>query len=228
MRRNAVLFAYAVAIAIASASLVGCQELFTTSLASSLARDSFVIPDTLTTDQAADLAAQAKANDDAKLAAALVASLLEQIEQTTDPAEKAKLEAIVAGAAVTASGASGAVTDIIAAATSEEGVTEAELTAFAEEVKAGASEEIVSALSYLDPETGLDPSESGLTATEYLIAAVVIASSVTVPEDGSSYSAEDTTKLESAERILEAAVELAGDDPTTAALIASLMGSYGL
>jgi hypothetical protein len=226
MLRKAVLFACAVAVA--GASLVGCQQLFTTSLASSLARDSLSIPETLTTDQAADLAAQAKANDDAKLAAALVASLLEQIEKTTDPVEKAKLEAIVAGAAVTASGASGAVTDIIAAATSEEGVDEAALLAFKEEVKAGASGEVVDALSYLDPETGLDPSESGLTATEYLIAAVVVASSVTVPADGSSYSAEDTAKLESAERILEAAVDLAGDDPTTTALIESLMGSYEL
>jgi hypothetical protein len=225
MRRYSVVLAFAVAIA--CAGLVGCQDLFTTSLASGLARDSLPIPTTLTTDQAADLAAQAKANDDAKLAGALVTSLVDQIETTTDPEEKAKLEATAAGAAVTASGASSTVTEAVSSLSSGAEMTADDAEALIAKIKEGATEDVVTALSYLDPETGIDSATSGLSATEYLVAAVVIATSVTVPADGSSLSAADTAKLESASRILAEAVKLSGDDPDTAALIASLTGSLG-
>jgi hypothetical protein len=225
MRKYPVLLALAVVLA--SAGLVACQDLFTTSLASSLARESLPIPPTLTTEQAADLAAQAKANDDAKLAGALVSSLVDQIETTTDPEEKAKLEATAAGAAVTASGASSTVTEAISSLSSGTEMSADEAEALIDKLKAGATEDVVTALSYLDPATGIDSATSGLSATEYLVAAVVIASSVTIPEDGSSLSAADQAKLESASRILAEAEKLSGDDPDTAALIASLTGSLG-
>jgi hypothetical protein len=167
-----------IAAIVAAAGLPGCQQLFTTSLAESLARDKVTLPDTLTTTQATDLAAEAKANDDTKLATAVVDTLVAQV---TDPAAQTELAAAAASSAVTASGASAAVMDAFNTAMESGDMTSIDTAALLAAIQAGATDNVVEALTYLDPATGIaDPAAltgTDLGATDYLIAAVVIASS---------------------------------------------------
>jgi hypothetical protein len=227
MRRNSIVIACAVAIACACACLVGCQDLFTTSLASSLARPELALPDTLTSDQATDLAAQAKANNDKQLATTLVTTLADQIDKTTDPDQKKKLEAAAASAGITASGASDVVTDVLAKVSSGQPIDEAAAMDIAKKLKDGATPDVVKVLSNLDPATGFDSATSGLSATDYLVAATVVASSVSTT-DVAALTEDDKTKLETAVRILEEAKKMASNDETTQSLINSLSGSYNL
>ncbi len=180
MRKPITVFGLA-AIAAAfllGAALSGCQQLFTTSLAKPLARDKIALPDTLTTDQAADLAQQAEDNNAPSLAASVVETLVDQI---TDPAAQTELAAAAASAAITASGTSGAVLDAFATAMESGDMSGLDAAALLATIQAGATADVVEALSYLDPGSGIaDPTileGTELSATDYLIAAVVIAAS---------------------------------------------------
>jgi hypothetical protein len=162
--------------ALLALGLVGCQQFFTTSLASGLARSSIPIPANLSAAQAADLAAQAKANQDTKLATALMSSLVTQIG-TPSPA-KVGLESSAAGAAIVASGVSSSLTDLIGNLT---GSGTVDLAAMLATMQAGATGTVVTALSYLDPTVIADPAATGLGATDYAMAAMLIAASVIPP-----------------------------------------------
>lgn len=186
MRRSITRVGFALAAFIAAlvvaAGLPGCQQLFTTSLAEPLARSGVNLPDTLTESQAADLAAEAKASNDTELAKAVVGTLVDQV---TDPAAQSELAAAAASAAVTASGASDAVMDAFAGAIKDGNMDSIDAPALLAQIQAGASADVLEALGYLDPATGIaDPAAltgTELSATDYLIAAVVIAASV-LPE----------------------------------------------
>jgi hypothetical protein len=171
----------AFAAVLAAVALSGCQQLFTNSLAAPLARNTVTLPKTLTATEAADLAAQAKAEDDPKLAAAVVATLVDQI---TDPATQTELAAAAASAAVTASGAGAAAMDALGEALDSGNLDDLDAKALLADIQAGATPDVIEALNYLadigDPTaiTGTD-----LSATDYLIAAVVIAANAMDPGD---------------------------------------------
>jgi hypothetical protein len=175
--------AFALAAFALASSLSGCQQLFTTSLASSLARKTLSIPTNLTPAQAATLAIEAKS--DPALATALVGSLVTEINSTSDPTVKAQLEESAASAAVVASGASSAITSLITSYTTNPSQVPdaATLSSLLATVQAGATPSVVTALSYLDP-SNLTPAQvtaAGLGPTDLAVAAVVVASSVIPP-----------------------------------------------
>jgi hypothetical protein len=117
MRSPASLVSVTLAAAFLSLGFIGCQQLFTTSLAKSLARGSISLPSNLSAGDAATLAAQAKANNDTTLAKALVSTLVAEIATTTDPGTKQSLEAAAASAAITASGLSTQLTGLLSSLT---------------------------------------------------------------------------------------------------------------
>lgn len=214
--------------------LVGCQQLFTTSLGSSLARTKLTIPTTLTPAQAADLAAQAK--DNPALATALVSSLVVQIAATTDPATKTALQGSAASAAIVASGTSAALTGLITDFASGTTPTDpTAITSLLATIKAGGTPDVITALSYLNPATGIaDPAASGLGATEYAIAAIVIAASVIPPGatlgtfDPGTLSPADHGTFLLAQNILAQAVTLIEPGSASAGLLNSLSGMFKL
>ena len=170
--------------AILATMLVGCQQLFTPSFGKALARTSIPLPSNLTDAQAADLAAQAKANQDTMLANALVANLVARIG--TPSAATAGLQASAASAAVVASGLGSNLYALIA------DPSNVDLTALLATIQAGGSPNVVTALSYLDPAAGgltaAQAAAAGIGPTDYAIAAFVIAASVLPPGDPSTLS----------------------------------------
>jgi hypothetical protein len=190
-----IVFAAALAVVL---SLPGCQQLFTTSLAEPLARDAVDLPSTLTLDQAVSLVEEANVNNDSALAAALVDTLVGQV---TDPAAEVELAAAAASAAITASGASDALMNAVSEALSSGNMDNIDAAALLAQIQAGATPNVLKALSYLDPDDGIaDPnsvSETQLDATDYLIAAVVIAASA-LPEgaDPTSLTPDELTAFQ--------------------------------
>jgi hypothetical protein len=177
MRRLAFPPALAIVLAFALASS-GCQQLFTTSLGAALARDEIPIPSTLSVTDAADLAAQAQANQDTKLATALVASLNDQI--AGDVAANTGLAAAAASAAVVASNAGSSVLEALDSFMTGGTPDSATISALVAEIQAGATADVITALKYLDPTTGIADSASvsgTVGATDYAIAAIVLAAS---------------------------------------------------
>lgn len=177
IRIGIAVFVFAAALAVAL-SLPGCQQLFTTSIAELLARDSVKLPSTLTLDQAVSLVEEANVNNDSALAGAVVDTLVGQV---TDPALEVELAAAAASAAITASGVSDALMDAVSEALSSGNMNNIDAAALLSQIQAGATPNVLEALAYLDPDDGIaDPnsvSETQLDATDYLIAAVVIAAS---------------------------------------------------
>ena len=163
-------------LAFSALLLSGCQQLFTTSLGSSLARTSYSIPTNLSTSQAADLAAQAKDDQDTKLASALLSSLNTEISNTSDPATKAALEQSAAEAAVVASGAG---TSVMTALSdfSNGSLTSSDVSSFVPQLQAGATSEVLQALAYLSPSASPQATvdTSAVNVTDYVLAAAVIA-----------------------------------------------------
>jgi hypothetical protein len=211
MRRSAATLVSAFAVtAFAISCLLSCQQLFTTSLASALARTSITLPATLSTSQASDLAAQAKADDDTKLASALVASLVKQIGSMPASDAKTSLETSAASAAITASGVGSVFTSL--SSTDLTSITAGSAQSLLATLQAGATSDVLTALTYLDPAT-ISSASSGLSSTDYLMAAVVVAASI-VPK-GATLSSEDSSTLEAA-------------DPTKYALAQALYGQAQL
>jgi hypothetical protein len=228
-----VLFASTLAL-----GLSGCQKLFTTSLGSGLARTDLPIPATLTPAQAADLEAQAK--DNPQLASALTSSLVTQLGAAPDPATDAALMGSAGGAAVIASGASAAVTNMITDYIRTNTPPDAaQLTALLAGVQAGASGAgVITALTYLsDPGMTLaDLQASGLGPTDLAIASIVVISSAIPPgTDLSTYSHANLVSdvpaatLAAAEALLTNAQGLAalsGGDPS--GLLGFITGAFAL
>jgi hypothetical protein len=178
--------------------LAGCQQLFTTSLAKSLARGSISLPSNLSASDAADLAKQAKDNNDTKLATALVDNLVAQIGTPPDPAALAALGASAASAAITASGVDGAITDLISSFADNTTPTSQALIDLVAKIQAGATTDVVTALSYLDAGLSADDIKAaGLGATDLAIAAVVIAAgALPAGLDPSTLSGADLTTFQ--------------------------------
>jgi hypothetical protein len=223
------------AAALLAIGLAGCQQLFTTSLAASLARDSISLPSDLSPSQAADLAKQAKDNDDTKLATALVSTLVAEIPSTTNPKDKKDLEASAAEAAIVASGTSGALTDLISAYANGTTPTTQSLIDLVATIKAGATPDVVTALSYLD--TGLtaaDAKAAGLQATDLAIAAVIIASTVIPPAadpttfDYSSLPLADQATYNTALNILTDAKALVDPGSESEKLLNDLLANFNM
>jgi hypothetical protein len=103
---------YAIPAVLLLSLLYGCQELFTYSVFSSLARPTKV-PANLTVAQAQSIAADAISNGDAAMATKLVSTFVELIKKTTDPAQKAALQAQAVDLAVTGSNIAAALTQAI-------------------------------------------------------------------------------------------------------------------
>jgi hypothetical protein len=230
----------AIVAAILATGLAGCQQLFTTSLGKALARDSLPVPKTLTTSQASDLVAQAKADNDTKLATTLVTNLVNQIATTTDATEKAELQASAATAAVTASGTSDALSGILSdyGDTGEIPTDSATLTELLTTIQSGATASVVAALSYLDPGSGgIDATQAeaaGLGATDLAIAAVVIAASA-MPAGVdpttvviTDLPAEDQATIEVAKSIIVQANTMVEAGSASADLLNSLISRFQL
>jgi hypothetical protein len=92
--------------------LCGCQELFTYSVFSSLARPTKV-PANLTVNQAQTMAADAISNGDTAMATKLVSTFIEMMKNTTDPVQKAELQAQAVDLAVTGSNIAAALTQAV-------------------------------------------------------------------------------------------------------------------
>jgi hypothetical protein len=220
-------YAFAIVCTVACLSICSCQKLFTYSLASYLARPSVSVTGTLSTSQASDLAAQAKENNDSALAAAVVSSLVAQISSSTiDAATKTSLEASAASAAITASGASSSLTEVIGSVSSGDvsGLTGDTIQTLLTSIQSGASQDgVIEALSYLDTSaSGLESSSTGLSATEYAIAAIVVAASV-LPSNADelasfnvdTLSVEDKATLATASAIASVASTMLAADGST-------------
>ena len=242
-RRGSAAFKAGILLALAASGFVGCQQFFTTSLASSLARTSLPIPSNLSASQAADLASQAKNNQDTKLASALVASLVTQIAATSDPAAKAGLQTSAATAAIIASGTSTALTGLITTfgTTGTFPTDAASLTSLLTQIQAGSSGSgVVEALSYLDPAAaggGISAAQAeaaGLGATDLAVAAVVIVASVLPPGadlttfDFNTLSVADQAKVTTAQNIITEASTLVVPGSAGADLMNSLVGNFNL
>ncbi|MGA2545143.1 MAG: hypothetical protein ABSF43_01235 [Rectinemataceae bacterium] len=214
-----------------AALLGGCQQLFTTSLGTSLARTSIPIPSNLSPSQAADLAAQATANQDTKLATALVASLVAQIG-TPSPAT-VSLESSAGSAAIVASGAGSSLTNLITTLNGSGTPSSATLISLLATVQAGVTSNVVTALSFLaDPAVSGAPASSGLKATDYAIAAIVIAASVLTPGTDPSSGAAATQINASPEHatisaLIASANALAEPGPS-ATLLAQLQTQFSI
>lgn len=237
-RPTGIYFLPAVAFlaAILVTDLEGCQQLFTTSLATALARSSIPIPSNLSTGQAADLAAQAKANQDTALATALVSSLVAEINSTTDPATKASLEASAASAAIVASGVGTSLTTLVNSYETTNTIDTSTLSSLLTTVQAGATPNVVTALSYIgnNPSFTANPASSGLGATDLAIAAVVVAASVIPPGTNpstvnlSTLPSADQPQVTTAKNLITAAATLAGSDPAATSLLNQISGSFSL
>jgi len=210
------------AVILAASAAMGCQQLFTTSLGEPLAREELSLPSTLSQAQAADLAAQAKANDDAKLAGALVSSLTAQVGGTVTEAN-APLAAAAASSAIVASGAAGTVMSALDSfIESGEAPTGADLAELVTSIQAGASASVLAAIGYLDTTGGIsDPSivSGTLSATDYALGAIILAASA-LPDgvtDPSAMTSEqlatfqDSAEVQSASRIIAAASTIASE-----------------
>ncbi len=232
------LGALILAAAVLATGLAGCQQLFTTSLASALARSSIPIPSNLTPSQAAALAAQAAANQDTKLAGALMASLETEIASTTDPGTKAALEGSAASAAIVASGVGTDVANLLSSLSAGSGnlgtISQATITSLMAAITAGATPGVVTGLSYLDPATGsTTPATTGLTATDYAIAAIVVASSALPPDPSTMTPAQVTAfqatpAAQSAQRILAQGTSLVTPGSASATLLNSIESQFQL
>lgn len=95
------------------ATLSSCQQFFTTSLASSLARDSYTIPANMTVADASALLDEALLNGDAEMAAQLVTPLLAALEAATPGTEEYnEAAAALLDAVVLSSGVGAAMTNM--------------------------------------------------------------------------------------------------------------------
>jgi hypothetical protein len=242
MRRIADIRALGLSLLMAAllgVGLSGCQKLFTTSIASSLARDTLSIPSNLSASDASDLAAQAKANNDTKLASALVESLVSQIASTSDSSAKTELQAAAVTAAIIASGTSSALTDVITDYEKDGSTPDAEaLKSLLTTIQEGAAGTgVVDALLYLNSSTGLSTDaakDAGIGATDYAIAAVVIAASV-IPAgsdpstfDYSTLSTEDQATIDVAKTMILNASALVEAGSSAADLLKTISDQFQL
>jgi hypothetical protein len=216
--------------------LAGCQKLFTTSLAKSMA-GSESLPSNLSVDEASDLVQQVRESGDAKLAGELAGTLVDEIAGTTNAGKKQELEAAAAAAAVVASDATAPLTTLINAYADGSTPSSQALVALVGTIKADASSDIVTACSYLDPTKGVsDPSATQVTlsATDYLVAAVVIMASVTPGgADPSTFnygslSGADAAKVATAENIISEAVSLVKPGSDGYSLLQSISEKFQL
>ena len=192
--------------------LAGCQKLFTSSLAESMARGSESLPSDLSVDEAVNLVDKVRTSGDVKLAGELVGTLVAEIPTTTDAGKKQELEA----AAIVASDVTSSITTLVNSYTDGTTPSDQTLVDLAKSIKDKSSSDIVTACSYLDPTTGVsDPSavQVSISATEYAIAAVIIMASV-LPDGANpstyNYGSDpaNAAKVASAERIVSEAIKL--------------------
>jgi len=207
---------------LAATAGMGCQDLYTTSVGAFMAREEFSLPAALSVADAADIAAQAKENDDPALANALVQNLTTQVG-TTITATNTKMAALAAGSAVVASGSSGAVmTALDSFIETGSAPTGTALAAIVKTIQAGSSASVLNAVAYLDPGRtggGVDPAAASTTlgTTDYVLAAVILAASalpagVTDPanmSDPELATFHGDARVEAAGRIVTAASALA-------------------
>ncbi|MDP3176594.1 MAG: hypothetical protein Q8M76_01740 [Spirochaetaceae bacterium] len=203
-------------LAAAGLSLAGCQGLFTTSLASVLARKSLSVPDNLSTSQATQLAAEAKANADPALASALVDSLNLRIAESTNPSEREEFMAAAASAAVTASQAGGTLMTVFQDVTSGSAPSDSAISAVVQSIQDGATDSVVAALSYLQDVDTETAAAAGFGGTDYYVAAAVLAASIL--EDAGV----DLAPTEDNQADIRAAIQAAATADTTGALQAQI------
>ena len=196
--------------------LAGCQKLFTSSLAESMARGSESLPSDLSVDEAVNLVDKVRTSGDVKLAGELVGTLVAEIPTTTDAGKKQELEAAAAAAAIVASDVTSSITTLVNSYADGTIPSDQTLVDLAKSIKDKSSSDIVTACSYLDPTTGVgDPSavQVSISATEYAIAAVIIMASV-LPDGANpstyNYGSDpaNAAKVASAERIVSEAIKL--------------------
>ena len=150
---------------------------------------------------------------------------------------KQELQVSAASSAVLASGAGTALTSLLDTLSSGATPSTATITSLVATIKSGASADVVTALSYLDPSTVSSSAASGtLGATDYAIAAVVIAASA-LPADVTDPTTMTSTQLASfqaepavvtATSILTEASTLVVAGSSSAALLDSLTSNFSL
>jgi hypothetical protein len=178
-------FAIPLLLLLVAIAAMGCQQLFTTSLAGALARKELTLTASLSAADADYYAAKAKSEQNEQLATALVANLNAQIGSQAAAKASPGLAATAASSAVVASGAGTAIFSAVDTFISTgDFPTGPALIDLVTSIQAGATAGVITALKYLDPATGIaDPSSVSdtVSATDYAIAAVVLAASA-LPE----------------------------------------------
>lgn len=146
--------------------LTGCQQLFTTSLASGLARDSYTIPANISNEDAAALLA------DPELTPAALTSLLGVLNDQAEAGDSGAA-ALAAEAAVGASGVSGTLTQSLTSYISTGAAPD--VSSLLSILESGANAEVVEGLSRLGNKDVLDAAD--LSSTELVVAATLLAAS---------------------------------------------------
>jgi hypothetical protein len=197
--------------------LTGCQKLFTTSLASGLARDSYTISADISNEDAAALLA------DSELSPAALTSLLSVLNDQA-AAGNAGSAALAAEAAVGASGVSTTLTQSLTSFVNTG--TPPEVSSILSVLKTGASTEVVEGLSHLGNADVLKAAD--MSSTELVVAATLLAASaldrhgITDPTTADA-TALDAYKDDDSVIIAKALIEkAAGDSGANSDMLASL------
>jgi hypothetical protein len=227
MRRAAFLAAlFALAL-----SLSGCQKLFTTSLASSLARPSAPIAADISAADAATLINSPSTSQEEL--ASLLAALNTQAEASDASTET---KALAAEAAIGASGVSETVTSTLSSVVSDpSSVGASTANSLIASLQGGATPQVVTALERLGDKETLDTAKESMSATELTVAAMILVADA-VPAgttDISTLSTEQTATLTAspqvavAQALLAAAAEkIAATGGTDTLGISSLLSQF--
>lgn len=223
------------AITVAGACVLSsCQQFFTTSLAPMLARDSYTIPADMSVDDATALLADALANGDAEMAAALVTPLLAAATTAAaDPTSAAYQEAANAllDAAVLSSGVGSVMTEVATTlATADlESMTEEDLAETMDLISSITLDDNAEAALILIAQNPPDD----MTADDAYAAALALASNAFVDagvsfDDIGSLSAEEEAALaadpavDAAIALLDQASLLGGDESLFGSLLSGV------
>lgn len=182
--------ARAIMVAILLGMLSSCQQLFTTSLGTALARESYDLSD-VSLDEALTYLALAQANSDTELASALVAPMLAKASASVvGTATYDQAATALVGAVIISSGIGQAINsgmDLIASSISDgTEITLSDVTGIIESVTISAASVDALVLVAQDPPPSMDAAQA-YTAAASLLLSIVANTSLTLESDYSEF-----------------------------------------
>jgi hypothetical protein len=162
-----------IAILVISLPLMGCQKLFTTSLAEGLTRTNYPIPANISNADAASLLS------DSSLPSAALASLLAVLNDQAAAGDPGAA-ALAAKAAVGASGVTSTIMPTLASIAIGGSLSSSDISSLVSTIQAGANSEVVDGLMRLRSGTD-DIAANDLNPTQLIVAATLLAASALDP-----------------------------------------------